>query len=193
MEISTVGSLRISSPLASPRGPSSPLKTATVVMNSPSALLSPRSSTCSPISCDPETQHKRVFRTSASFNGRSSNSGDCVTEEHRDVMLFANKSKNHYALLGVPNDASHNDIRLAYRRLALQYHPDVMPLHQLETATNFFSEINHAYDTLSDPQKRKAYDDLHLAPRVYTAKAGGSSSFGQWRGRTWETDQCWCG
>jgi len=117
-----------------------------------------------------------------------------VQQKRRGIFLSVEK-KNHYALLGVPWDASYSDIRVAYRRLALKYHPDVMPLQQqLETATELFSEINEAYVTLFDPQKRKSYDDLHLIPNFNTARTAASSSFssGHWRGRNWETDQCWC-
>jgi len=150
-------------------------------------LMSPTSPTCSRISSNPLSPGKRVLRASASFNGRTI-SASCATEEKRDIA-FRRRKKDHYALLGVPCGVSYSDIRVAYRRLALKYHPDVMPLHQLETATDLFSEINEAYDTLSDPQKRKAYDDKHLIPSFNTARAAGS---GHWRGRSWETDQCWC-
>jgi len=153
--------------------------------------MSPTSTTSSPISSNQLSSGKRVLRASASFNGRTI-SASGTTEEKRDIAF--RRKKDYYALFGVPCDASYSDIRVSYRRLALKYHPDVMPLQQLETATELFSEINEAYDTLSDPQKRKAYDDLHLIPNFDTARAAAapSSSFGQWRGRNWETDQCWC-
>lgn len=151
-------------------------------------FMSQTSPTSSPIS----SPGKRVLRSSASFNGRTI-TASCATEEKRDIV-FRSK-KDHYALLGVPRDVSYSDIRVAYRKLALQYHPDVMPLHQLETATELFSEINKAYETLSDPEKRKAYDALHLIRNFDTgrpAASPSSSSFRPWRGRNWETDQCWC-
>jgi hypothetical protein len=175
MKISTLGSLTINTPLSFPIG-QDPLRIG--------GLIFPTSTTSSPISSNQLSPGNRVLRASASFNGRTI-SASFATEEKRD----------HYALLGVPCHASCSDMRVAYRRLALKYHPDVMPLHQLETATDLFSEINEAYDTLSDPQKRKAYDDLRLIPNFDTARAAASpssSSFGHWRGRNWETDQCWC-
>jgi hypothetical protein len=178
MKISKVGFLTISSPISSPRG-QAPMRIG--------GLMSPTSPTCSRISSNPLSAGKRVLRASASFNGRTI-SASCATEEKRG-LAFRRRKKDHYALLGVPCGVSYSDIRVAYRRLALKYHPDVMPLHQLETATDLFSEINEAYDTLSDPQKRKAYDDMLLIPSFNTARAAGS---GHWRGRSWETDQCWC-
>jgi len=69
------------------------------------------------------------------------------------------------------------------------------PCTSLRQPLSFFSEINKAYDTLSDSQKRKAYDDLYVIPNFETARAAAcpsSSSFGHWRGKNWETDQCWC-
>jgi len=179
MKISTVGFFTINSPVSSPRG------------QAPVGFMSQTSPTSSPISSNQLSSGKRVLRASSSFNGRTI-SASCATEEKRHIA--SRRKKDHYALLGVPCDASYSDMRVAYRRLALKYHPDVMPLHQLETATEFFSEINEAYDTLSDPHKRKAYDALHLIPNLDTARAAAptSSSFGHRRGRNWETDQCWC-
>ncbi|MCO5593176.1 hypothetical protein L7F22_047182 [Adiantum nelumboides] len=70
--------------------------------------------------------------------------------------------RTYYDLLGVEPSSSPRELRSAYRRLALQHHPDVSPLHQLDTATKFFAEINEAYTVLSDPQKKACYD-LKLA------------------------------
>ncbi len=66
--------------------------------------------------------------------------------------------KDYYAVLGVPRDATDDTIKKAFRRLARQYHPDVAK--DKSTAEEKFKEINEAYDVLSDPQKRKRYDEL---------------------------------
>src|SRR5437588_6727892 len=66
--------------------------------------------------------------------------------------------KDYYATLGVPRDASEQDIKKAFRKLARQYHPDVAK--DKKTAEEKFKEINEAYEVLSDPEKRKKYDEL---------------------------------
>lgn len=68
--------------------------------------------------------------------------------------------KNYYILLGVNKDASYDDLKIAYRNLAKKYHPDKNPGNK--AAEELFKEIQQAYNTLSDPEKRKAYD-LKLA------------------------------
>ncbi|MBC1261162.1 molecular chaperone DnaJ [Synechococcus sp. BSF8S] len=67
------------------------------------------------------------------------------------------KFKDYYESLGIERGASEEEIKKAYRRLARQYHPDISK----ETgAEERFKEISEAYQTLSDPEKRQAYDDL---------------------------------
>jgi molecular chaperone DnaJ len=64
--------------------------------------------------------------------------------------------KDYYRILGVPRDASQEEIKKAYRRLALKYHPDRNPNDK--EAEERFKEINEAYACLSDPEKRARYD-----------------------------------
>ena len=66
--------------------------------------------------------------------------------------------KDYYAILGVPREASEEDIKKAFRRLARQYHPDVAK--DKKVAEEKFKEINEAYEVLGDPAKRKKYDTL---------------------------------
>ncbi len=66
--------------------------------------------------------------------------------------------KDYYAVLGVDKQATSKDIQRAFRRLARQYHPDVNPNNK--EAEERFKEINEAYEVLSDPEKRKRYDEL---------------------------------
>ncbi|MFD1722176.1 molecular chaperone DnaJ [Amnibacterium endophyticum] len=62
---------------------------------------------------------------------------------------------DHYEVLGVARDASADDIKKAYRRLARQLHPDVNPGAD---AAERFKDVTHAYDVLSDPRQRQEYD-----------------------------------
>jgi curved DNA-binding protein len=66
--------------------------------------------------------------------------------------------KDYYQSLGVARDASQDDIRKAFRKLAREYHPDVAK--DKKSAEEKFKEINEAYEVLSDPAKRKKYDAL---------------------------------
>ena len=66
--------------------------------------------------------------------------------------------KDYYKTLGVERNASEEDIRKAYRKLAMQYHPDRNPNDQ--QAEERFKEINEAYQVLNDPKKRSHYDRL---------------------------------
>jgi curved DNA-binding protein len=66
--------------------------------------------------------------------------------------------KDYYKILGVPRNASPEDIKKAFRKLARQYHPDVAK--DKKTAEEKFKEINEAYEVLGDPQNRSKYDNL---------------------------------
>jgi molecular chaperone DnaJ len=64
--------------------------------------------------------------------------------------------KDYYNILGVPRNVADKDIKSAYRKLARKYHPDVNPGDKVAEAK--FKEVNEAFETLSDPDKRKKYD-----------------------------------
>ena len=66
--------------------------------------------------------------------------------------------KDYYKILGIERNASEEDIRKAYRKLAMQYHPDRNPNDK--QAEERFKEINEAYQVLNDPKKRSHYDRL---------------------------------
>ncbi len=84
---------------------------------------------------------------------------------------MAESKKNYYEILGVDKKASQDEIKSAYRKLAKQYHPDLHPGDS--AAAEKFKEINEANETLSDPQKRSAYDYELEHPNM-----GGFGGFG---------------
>ena len=81
-------------------------------------------------------------------------------------------TQDPYAVLGVERDADAESIKKAYRRLARQYHPDV---NSEPGAAERFKEVSHAYEVLSDPEKRRVYD---LGGDPF----GGAGGFGQGAG-----------
>ena len=64
--------------------------------------------------------------------------------------------KDHYAVLGIASDALDDEVRQAYRRKALQFHPD---RNQASDAADRFRDVQEAYETLADSSRRQAYDD----------------------------------
>ena len=90
-----------------------------------------------------------------------------------------NTQKDLYESLGVPRDVVVGDLKRAYRRLAMEYHPDKNPGPE---AAERFKEITRAYEILNDPQKRAAYDRFGMAGVDNSQGSGpagfeGSSSF----------------
>src|SRR5919109_3804571 len=96
--------------------------------------------------------------------------------------------KDYYKTLGVSRDADQKAIRQAYRKLARQYHPDVNPNDKV--AEEKFKEINEANEVLSDPEKRKKYDEMSNYYQQYGrwpgAEAAGTGGFegGRYQYRT---------
>ncbi len=69
--------------------------------------------------------------------------------------------KDYYEVLGVPRGASKDDIKKAYRKLAIKYHPDKNPGDK--SAEDRFKEATEAYEILADEKKRQAYDQFGFA------------------------------
>jgi len=87
------------------------------------------------------------------------------------------KYKDYYATLGVDRNASEDDIKKAYRKLARKYHPDVS---KEANAEEKFKEMAEAYETLKDPEKRAAYDQLgrHSSGQEFQPPPGWAPQFG---------------
>lgn len=85
-------------------------------------------------------------------------------------------NKNPYEILGVARDASDADIKKAYHKLVMQYHPDKNPGDK--SAEEKFKEVNNAFDILKDPQKRAAYDRFGDAAFAGGNGASAGAGFG---------------
>ncbi|XP_037235913.1 dnaJ homolog subfamily B member 14 isoform X2 [Falco naumanni] len=82
-------------------------------------------------------------------------SGKGYTKDQMEGVLSIKKCKNYYEVLGVSKDAGEEDLKKAYRKLALKFHPDK---NRAPGATEAFKKIGNAYAVLSNPEKRKQYD-----------------------------------
>lgn len=85
-------------------------------------------------------------------------------------------AKDYYAILNVKRDASEDEMKKAYRKLAMKYHPDKNPGDK--KAEEKFREATQAYDILRDPQKRSAYDRYGEAAFEQQQSGGHSQGFG---------------
>ncbi|XP_039813793.1 chaperone protein dnaJ 20, chloroplastic-like [Panicum virgatum] len=102
---------------------------------------------------------------------RREGGGGVRTEElEQDTM-----QRTFYDLLGISAEGSTDEVRAAYRRLALKYHPDVSPPGAAAENTRRFIEVQEAYETLSDPSRRASYDRA-LARGVCRLAFSGSRS-----------------
>ncbi|MDE3126243.1 MAG: J domain-containing protein [Bacteroidota bacterium] len=84
--------------------------------------------------------------------------------------------QDYYSLLGVSKSATADEIKKAYRKLAVKYHPDKNPNNK--EAEDKFKQINEAYEVLGDAEKRKKYDNLGANWKQYEQSGYGGNPFG---------------
>src|ERR1039457_2810460 len=104
--------------------------------------------------------------------------------------------KDYYKTLGVSKTATEKEVKAAFRKLARQYHPDVNPGNK--TAESTFKQVNEAYEIISDPDKRKKYDQygdqwqhgdqMAEAARQQQSRSG-PSGFGQGGGQSYSFEE----
>ena len=87
---------------------------------------------------------------------------------------MAESKRDYYEVLGVSKDADEATLKKAYRKVAKKYHPDVNPGDK--EAEKKFKEASEAYAVLSDPEKRRQYDQFGHA--AFEGGAGGAGGFG---------------
>ena len=86
--------------------------------------------------------------------------------------------RDYYEVLGLSKGAEDKEIKRAYRKLAKKYHPDTNPGDK--EAEKKFKEVTEAYSVLSDPEKKKLYDQYGSAAFDGTGSANGAGGFGGW-------------
>ena len=87
------------------------------------------------------------------------------------------EKKDYYEILGVSKNATDEELKKAYRKLAKKYHPDANPDNKQEAEAKF-KEVNEAYEVLSDAQKRKMYDQFGTADPSAGFGGGAGGPFG---------------
>ncbi|XP_022772131.1 chaperone protein dnaJ 11, chloroplastic-like [Durio zibethinus] len=148
--------------------------------SSPSALFMGPKVSIKELSSIPTRVQFRPLRISAT----------CTSTAERTISHIASPS-SLYEVLGIQMDATCQEIKAAYRRLARVLHPDVSANGQNNATAHEFIKVHEAYSTLSDPEKRADYDrTLLFRPRPSSAVST-SSGFSGYTRRSWETDQCW--
>ncbi|XXG41489.1 hypothetical protein AAC387_Pa01g1935 [Persea americana] len=134
--------------------------------------------------------------SSSSFNleknpRRRRSSVFMVRNSLRGELVSIEEEKSFYELLGIGESGSFEEIKQAYKQMALRYHPDVSPPDRMVENTQRFIRVQEAYETLSDPNTRAMYDrdlarGLHLAFSSRKRFDQGLEERNEWRNR-WQS------
>lgn len=124
----------------------------------------------------PSKEKSAPAPTEASPAGNGSGKRPHTEKQEQDAANILKLSKkSHYEVLGLDKSATEEDIKKAYKKLALKFHPDK---NSAPSAEGAFKVISQAVETLSDPQKRAAYDDVgHEAFSQSGGGGGGGGGF----------------
>jgi hypothetical protein len=115
-------------------------------------------------------------------NGLGRRSGHCRCTVKAAATATASRSTDYYKVLSLDHSVPVGEevVKRAYRRLALQYHPDVCPPSRRAESTELFVELRRAYETLSDPATRVQYDaELRTGTTPRSAKDGSRGTCGR--------------
>ncbi|MEE6460594.1 hypothetical protein FKM82_001025 [Ascaphus truei] len=127
---------------------------------------------CGKKSCGPE-QSKPGTEKESGASG-SGEVGKSFTKDQLEGVQRIKKCKSYYEVLGLSNDAEDEDLKRAYRKLALKFHPDK---NHAPGATDAFKKIGNAYAVLSNPEKRKQYDLTGSEDQVQNNHSNGGFDF----------------
>ncbi|XP_010526799.1 PREDICTED: chaperone protein dnaJ 11, chloroplastic-like [Tarenaya hassleriana] len=164
-----------------------------MLSSSPSSFSPPFLSSSPPLSPTSPPPHARLAppisaAASASCSYTWTEEPPRLRQSPRRVSVP--QSASLYEILEVPIGATSREIKAAYRRLARICHPDVAGIDRENSSADEFMRIHAAYCTLLDPDKRAVYD-RRIRQRSRPMTTAGTSGFGRYGGRNWETDQCW--
>ena len=147
--------------------------------SSPSSGSSSRSSSGAKQGTTFTSPSRSASSTSGSGTGSSGRSYNAEQEKGSKEILALGK-KSHYKVLGLSNGASSAEVKKAYRKQSLRYHPDK---NSAPSAENAFKTINSAYDVLSDKEKRNIYDQVGHDTADQAMSGGGGGGGGGFGGR----------
>jgi len=156
-------------------------------------LLCPKLPTHLPTKSNPQNCSGLVFSPNLVIKQSKSIKFPCGLHRGRTRAaingLYGVKQANLYEVLGVSEKGTASEIKKAYKKLALKYHPDLSPPDRAAEYTSMFIQVQEAYETLSDPKARAMYDgDLGSGLQLAYSRrrSHNDQKFEEWRDR-WQS------